>query len=188
VNAGYLLDRTGEGTVTDELVTITLARDRDAAITALFTVHHARLVALAKLLVDDMATAEDVVQDAFAALHRRWPWIQDKAAALQYLHASVVNGARSSLRRRRVVRSVRLEPPPPVPSPESSFVASEDGHALQVALARLPLRQRQVVVLRYYLDWSEKEIADALSISRGSVKQHTSRAMTALSTQLEAVR
>jgi RNA polymerase sigma-70 factor (sigma-E family) len=188
MNAGYLGDRTWGDDVADNEVTITLAPERDTAITALFVAHHARLVGLARLLVDDMATAEDVVQDAFASLYRRWPWLRDKAAALYYLHASVANGSRSSLRRRRVARSVTLEPAGTVPSAEASMVAAEDGRALRTALARLPLRQRQVIVLRYYLDWSEKEIADALAISRGSVKKHTSRAMTALSSQLESVR
>lgn len=183
----YLSDR-GWGDVVTEQVSFELIQDRDAAVTALFLAHHARLVGLARLLVDDMPTAEDVVQDAFAALHRRWLWIRDKRAALYYLQASVANGARSNLRHRRVTRSVTLTAPGAVVSAETSVVATEDRRTLQTALAALPLRQRQVVVLRYYLDWSEREIADTLNISCGSVKQHTSRAMAALSSRLEATR
>ena len=172
----------------EDQVTLALARDRDEAITALFVAHHARLIGLARLLVDDLPTAEDVVQDSFASLYRRWPWIRDKSASLSYLQASVANGARSSLRRRRTARTTTLELPGVAPSAEAAVVEAEDGQVLRKALARLPLRQRQVIVLRYYLDWSEKEIASTLTISSGSVKQHTSRAMAALSKQLEAAR
>jgi RNA polymerase sigma-70 factor (sigma-E family) len=174
--------------VAEDQVTLALSQDRDDAITALFVAHHARLVGLARLLVDDLPTAEDVVQDAFASLYRRWPWIRDKSASLSYLQASVANGARSNLRRRRTVRSTTLEPPGATTSAEAAVIEAEDNQALRRALAQLPLRQRQVIVLRYYLDWSEKEIASTLTISSGSVKQHTSRAMAALSKHLEAAR
>jgi RNA polymerase sigma-70 factor (sigma-E family) len=165
-----------------------LPRGRDGAVSALFIAHHARLVGLARLIVDDLPTAEDVVQDAFASLYRRWPWLRDKPAALFYLEAAVANGAKSNLRRRRTVRLARLEGPVVIPSAESTVVASVDNQALRLALTRLPLRQRQVIVLRYYLGWSETEIAERLAISRGSVKQHASRAMSTLSAQLEAAR
>jgi len=165
-----------------------LPRDRDDAVSALFSAHHARLVGLARLLVDDLGTAEDVVQDAFTSLYRRWPWIRDHAAALSYLQASVANGARSALRRRRTVRLVRVERPPDVPSAEASAVAHDEHRRIISALGLLPLRQRQVLVLRYYLDQSEAEIAATLSISKGSVKQHASRAIAALTAQLEAAR
>ena len=165
-----------------------LPRDRDEAISALFVTHHARLVGLARLLVDDLPTAEDVVQDAFTSLYRRWPWIRDHSAALSYLQASVANGARSSLRRRRTVRSTVLEEPADMPSAESTAVDHDDHRRLVHALAQLPVRQRQVLVLRYYLDQSEAEIATTLSISRGSVKQHASRGLAALSGRLEAAR
>lgn len=167
---------------------VALPRNRDDAISALFVTHHARLVGLARLLVDDLPTAEDVVQDAFTSLYRRWPWIRDHAAALSYLHASVANGARSNLRRRRTVRTTVLETPPDTPSAESTVVAHDDQRRVVSALAQLPVRQRQVLVLRYYLDQSEAEIAATLSISRGSVKQHASRGLAALSGRLEAAR
>ena len=162
-----------------------LPRGRDAAVSALFMAHHARLVGLARLLVDDMPSAEDVVQDAFASLYRRWPWLRDKSAALQYLQASVANGARSTLRRRRTAREAQIGPPRSVPSAESTYVQSEADIALRTALTGLPRRQREVIVLRYYQGLSEAEIADVLTISRGSVKQHASRALNTLAVQLE---
>src|SRR5437868_6387570 len=79
--------------------------DADAAVAALFSAHRLHLVRLALLLVDDLETAEDVVQDAFAAVHRRWSAIAAPEAALGYLRTSVVNGSRSVLRRRRTVRA-----------------------------------------------------------------------------------
>ena len=167
---------------------IALPQDRDEAVAALFAAHHARLVGLAQLLVDDLPTAEDVVQDAFTALYRRWPWIRDRSAALSYLQASVANGGRSSLRRRRTVRATDLGKPGVAPSAESSAVANDDRRRLIAALRTLPPRQRQVLVLRYYLEQSEAEIAQSLSISRGSVKQHASRALAALNARLEAAR
>jgi len=166
------------------------AVDRDSAVTALFTAHHRRLVVLAQMLVDDAGTAEDVVQDAFAALYRRWPFLRDKGAAIGYVQSSVVNGARSHLRRRR---GVRFEPVdnaanPAAPAADEQVLQGEAQRALAAGLAALPMRQRQVVVLRYYLDQSEAEIASTLSISRGSVKKHASRALVALASLLEGQR
>jgi DNA-directed RNA polymerase specialized sigma24 family protein len=83
---------------------IALPTDRTAAVSALFYAHHAQLVGLARLLVDDLPTAEDVVQDAFADLYRRWYLLRDRGAVQAYLRTSVTNGARSRLRHRRVAR------------------------------------------------------------------------------------
>ena len=168
--------------------TTTLPRDREGAVAMLFATHHARLVGLARLLVDDLATAEDVVQDAFTSLYRRWPWIRDHDAALSYLQASVANGARSNLRRRRTARKALLDTTPDEPSAETAAIAHDEQRQLVAALATLSLRQRQVLVLRYFLDQSESEIAHTLSISRGSVKQHASRGLATLSGALEAAR
>lgn len=166
----------------------TLPRDREDAVAALFATHHARLVGLARLLVDDLATAEDVVQDAFTSLYRRWPWIRDHSVALSYLQTSVANGARSHLRRRRTMRKTVLEAMPDEPSAESAAITHDENRRLVAALATLSLRQRQVLVLRYFLDQSESEIADTLSISRGAVKQHASRGLATLSGAMEAAR
>ncbi len=164
-----------------------LPTDPHEAVTALFVAHHRRLVGLAYLLLEDLETAEDVVQDAFSGLYRRWSWIRDPTAALAYLQTSVANGARSSLRRKRR-RPLTYERERDVPSAESSVLSRDELHRVEEAVLRLPERQRQVLVLRYYLDQSEAEIAATLSISRGSVKQHASRALAALTLRLEATR
>jgi RNA polymerase sigma-70 factor (sigma-E family) len=160
--------------------------DRDTAVVALFAAHHRRLVGLARLLVDDLPTAEDVVQEAFTALYHRWSRLRDPQSAASYLQSSVLNGARSSLRRRRTVRNVVFEKPVPLPSAEQTAVGHETHRELIKSIGLLPGRQREVLVLRYYLDLSEFEIAAALSISRGSVKKHASRALSTLSSRLEA--
>jgi RNA polymerase sigma-70 factor (sigma-E family) len=163
-----------------------LPADRDHAITALFATYHRQLVGFAILLVDDLATAEDVVQDAFLALHRRWSWMRDPQAAYEYLRTSVLNGARSQLRRRRVRTRVGERSQSPGASAESIAVDRAEHDDVAAALAKLPTRQRQVLVLRYYLDQTEAEIAQVLSISPGSVKQHAARGLAALTARLEA--
>ncbi|MBC8090525.1 MAG: SigE family RNA polymerase sigma factor [Pseudonocardia sp.] len=147
----------------------------------LYRDHRVRLVRLAVLLVDDPATAEDVVQEAFAGLHRHWTGLRDEAAAVGYLRTAVVNGSRSVLRRRRTARE--YVPPHQVNarSAESLAMLSAEHQAVVDALATLPPRQREVLVLRYYGGMSEAEIADATGISRGTVKSTASRALDAVS-------
>jgi RNA polymerase sigma-70 factor (sigma-E family) len=163
-----------------------LPRGADEGVTALYRVHATALRRVAILLVDDRETAEDVVQDAFVRLHRRWLFLHDQDKALAYLRTSVVNGSRSRLRRRRTERAYV----PPVagehPSAEHTVLRSADLRAVADGLTRLPRRQREVLVLRYYLDLSEAEIAGSLGISRGSVKSHASRGVAALAAELGA--
>jgi RNA polymerase sigma-70 factor (sigma-E family) len=147
----------------------------------LYRDHRMRLVRLAILLVDDPATAEDVVQEAFAGLHRHWAGLRDEAAAIGYLRTAVVNGSRSVLRRRRTARE--YVPPHQVNarSAESLAMLSAEHQAVVDALATLPPRQREVLVLRYYGGLSEAEIAEATGITRGTVKSTASRALDAVS-------
>ncbi|MDN5748385.1 MAG: SigE family RNA polymerase sigma factor [Pseudonocardia sp.] len=147
----------------------------------LYRDHRMRLVRLAVLLVDDPSTAEDVVQEAFAGLHRHWTGLRDEAAAVGYLRTAVVNGSRSVLRRRRTARE--YVPPHQVNarSAESLAMLSAEHQAVVDALATLPPRQREVLVLRYYGGLSEAEIAEATGISRGTVKSTASRALDAVS-------
>lgn len=156
-----------------------------AAVTMLFHLHYRRLVGLAALMVDDRETAEEVAQDAFEALYRHWSQLRDPGAAVEYLNRSVVNGSRSRLRRRLV--QLRHDPPEAgvAQSAETIQVERSAQQALVAAIRALPRRQREVVVLRYFLDLSEEQIADWLGVSKGSVKTHTSRAVAALHTQLE---
>jgi RNA polymerase sigma-70 factor (sigma-E family) len=164
------------------------AGDRDTIVSELFVGHHRRLVGLASLLVGDRRTAEDVVQEAFVGLYRRWRQVRDPDAALRFLTQSVVNGGRDSLRRRRRAGTAVLRLVPRselVESAEHTVVVRQAADRLWAAITTLPVRQRQVLVLRYYLDQSEAEIADTLGLSRGSVKKHASRGITALAQELE---
>jgi RNA polymerase sigma-70 factor (sigma-E family) len=154
----------------------------DEAVTHLYSGHYSPLVRLATMLLADQGRAEEVVQDAYVSLHGRWAGLADPDRAVAYLRTSVVNGARSQLRRRAVAARHRPVPPGPVGSAESSALAAEERRELLAALDGLPNRQREVLLLRYYLDLSEADIADTLRISRGAVKTHSSRGIAALRT------
>ena len=160
------------------------ATTRDEPPPTITDLYHARrlaMVRLAVLLVDDLHTAEDVVQDAFAALYRRHgSTLTDITNATAYLHTAVVNAARSVLRRRDTVRRHVPLSQPPAPDVDERLMLAEEHRLVIRGLHRLPTRQREVVVLRYWLNLSEAEIAETLSISRGTVKSTASRALTAL--------
>jgi RNA polymerase sigma-70 factor (sigma-E family) len=143
----------------------------------LYRDHRMRLVRLAVLLVDEPATAEDVVQEAFAGLHRHWAGLRDEAAAVGYLRTAVVNGSRSVLRRRRTAREYVAPHQVNARSAESLAMLSAEHQAVVDALGTLPPRQREVLVLRYYGGLSEAEIAEAAGITRGTVKSTASRAL-----------
>jgi len=162
---------------------------RTEAISELFRAHHRRLIGLAALLVDDRLTAEDVVQEAFAGLYRRWNHLRDHQAAVTYLNRAVVNRGRDQLRHGRTVDSGlrRLTPvSEELASAEHAVVEHDQADQLWESIRRLPHRQRQVLVLRYYLDQSEAEIAETLQVTPGSVKKHASRGLATLARSLEA--
>lgn len=159
---------------------------RHEGVAAVFDAHYSHLVRLARHLVDDPSDAEDVVMDAFAGLSRRWRHVRRTDEAFFYLRASVVNGARSRLRR---VRVARLRRPTQVerdaaPAEQLAMIHLEHDAVVR-ALRGLPRRQREVLVLRYYDEASEAEIADTLGIGLGSVKAHASRGLHALAERLE---
>ena len=161
------------------------AWDASDAVTEIYTTHYNQLVRLAVMLVHDVQTAEEVVQDAFEAMHMAWRRLRDREKALSYLRQAIVNRSRSVLRHRKVVE---LHPPKPAPDEQSAEHAALtliERSAVTSALRTLPGRQREAVVLRYYGDFSEADIATAMGISRGAVKSHTARAMAALKTILE---
>lgn len=155
-------------------------RNRDQAVEALFRREYGRMLLFARVIVDDRASAEDVVQDAFAGLYGHWSSLKDDHAAVSYLRTTVANRARSHLRRRRTARSYLTPPAVDEPSAEQEAVRSDDHRRVLNALRRLPKRQREVLVLRYFFDLTEAQIAYELQISRGSVKQHASRGLAAL--------
>ncbi|MEU8888728.1 sigma-70 family RNA polymerase sigma factor [Streptomyces sp. NPDC048442] len=156
------------------------------SLTELYRARRLDMVRLALFLVDDLHTAEDVVQDAFAAVCRKYgtslDGLQNPGA---YLHTAVVNAARSVLRRRRTARA--YTPPhqghgPPV---DEELLLAEEHRQVLDALARLTHRQREVLVLRYWSELTEAQIAQTLGMSRGTVKSTASRALDALEKKLE---
>jgi len=151
-------------------------------VTALYQAHALSLARLALLLLGDSAAAQDVVQDAFFGLYRRWDKLANTGAAPAYLRTSVLNGCRTAMRRRS-----RREVPPdgrPAESAEAAVLVSEQHRAVLAAIQRLPARQREALVLRYYLDMTEGQAADAMRVSRGTVKSTTSRAVAAVARML----
>jgi RNA polymerase sigma-70 factor (sigma-E family) len=159
--------------------------DADRAVTAIYSEHYRSLVRLAALLVRDVATAEEVVQDSFVAMHGAWRRLRESDKALSYLRQSVVNRSRSVLRHRVVVDRNAPKPAPDMPSAEQGAISLLERSAVINALRTLPPRQREALVLKYYADLSEAQIASAMGISRGAVKSHTARAMTSLRAVLE---
>ena len=162
------------------------AREGDAGLPELFHAHYRGLLALAVLVTDDRATAEDLVQEAFARLHGRD--LADPDRALAYLRATVLNLSRSRLRRLRTARKHVRPDDRVLPSAEDDVVLRSDQRAVVDALRTLSPRQRQALVLRYWADMSEAQVAAAMGLSNGAVKSHTSRGLAALRTALEAYR
>ena len=157
------------------------AGDRRQHVTALYQAHALGLVRLAVLMVGDQPTAEDVVQDAFLALYRRWPTLKDPDRALAYAPRQraqrLPDGAPGQLPPRRDRPGRRRDD---AESAEETALLGEANREVLPALRRLPARQREAVVLRYYLDMTEDQAAQAMQVSRGTVKSATSRGLAAL--------
>jgi len=157
--------------------------DAARAVTALYGAHAVAMIRIALIVLGDRAAAEDVVQDAFFGLYRRWGKLADPANALTYVRSAVLNGCRDALKGR--VRRDRRDRAAAqswqaVDSAEASALVSEDHRRILAAIRQLPDRQREALVCRFYLDLSEEETALAMGISRGTVKSTTSRAVVAL--------
>ncbi len=167
------------------LGTVATEWDADRAVTEIYGTHYRSLVRLAMLLVRDVATAEEVVQDSFVAMHGAWRRLRDNEKALSYLRQSVVNRSRSVLRHRVVVDRNAPKPPPDMPSAEHGALALLERSAVIEALRGLPGRQREALVLRYYLDLPEAQIASTMGISKGTVRSHVARAIASLRAVLE---
>jgi RNA polymerase sigma-70 factor (sigma-E family) len=148
------------------------------AVTALYQEYSLGLIRLAVVMLGDRAAAEDVVQEAFYGLYRRWHTLTDTAKALSYVRSSVLNGSRTALRRRS--RQAHESPTAPAPSAEAAVLIGEEHREVLAAIRRLPDRQREVLVLRFYLDLDEAEIARSMGISRSTVRSTTSRGLAAL--------
>jgi RNA polymerase sigma-70 factor (sigma-E family) len=147
--------------------------------------HAITLIRAAKLLLRDQQSAEDVVQDAFLSLYRALPRLSDHEQILPYLRTAVINRARSVLRARSRAQRHPAQPDVPEWSAEAAAMVREDQRAVLRAVAGLPRRAREVLVLRYYLDLSDSEIAATLGVSRGTVSSAASRALAALGRDLK---
>jgi RNA polymerase sigma factor (sigma-70 family) len=173
-----------------------------ATVAALYAEHALGLTRLAVVMTGDRAAAEDIVQDAFLGLYRRWDRLPDMTAPLAYLRVSVVNGGRTALRRRSRLRlrpgavaDDGLDEVTPAggwgpaarlaESAEARALLSEQERTVAAALRKLPQRQREALVLRYYLDLSVEQTAQAMGVSPGTVKSATHRALAAVGRTLK---
>jgi RNA polymerase sigma-70 factor (sigma-E family) len=163
------------------------AGSAEQAVTELYQAHALGMIRLAHIMLGDRQSAEDVVQDAFCGLYRRWSGLADTASAVHYVRSSVLNSCRSALRRRRSSQAGyrKLGQQPTVLSAESAALTSEERREVMAALRRLPARQREALVLRFYLDASAEEAAATMGISASSVRSATHRALATLARMLQ---
>lgn len=153
--------------------------ERACAVTALYAEHALGLIRMAHIMLGNPARAEDIVQDAFCGLYRRWPHLGDQSRALGYVRSSVLNGCRSALRLRPTVELEETHQPP-AGSAETALLKTEERAEVLRALRRLPDRQREVLTLRFYLDLPDDQIAAAMGIGRGTVRSAAHRGLVAL--------
>lgn len=146
---------------------------------SLYTNHYLKLVRTAALLTDDRGVAEEVVQEAFSQIIARWQSI-DPDKALAYLYRAVSNGSKSTLRRRRTARAYIPDAQGPTGGADEPALRAAGFEVLLGAVSRLPPRQRQVLVLRYYGELTVAETAEALSIKASAVAVATHHALKAL--------
>lgn len=153
----------------------------------LFRREGASLVRLARLFTDDRAAAEDLVQEAFVRLFRSADRIRDLHGAASYLRSIVLNLARDH--NRRGLMSLRhqeaLTPEASPEAPEDRILLDAEQARVIEALRSLPPRQRDCLVLRFYLELSGPEIAETVGISANSVKTHCRRGLASLRALLE---
>jgi RNA polymerase sigma-70 factor (sigma-E family) len=161
----------------------------EAGVTALYEASALGLIRMAYVVLGDLPSAEDVVQEAFYGLYRRWDRLADPAGATYYVRTSVLNGCRSALRHRAVRRGFLqhrpLADPPPAVSAETVVLGGEEREDVIRALRRLPDRQREVLVLRFYAELPDEEIGRVMGIRPGTVRSTAFRALDALGRALK---
>ena len=155
-------------------------------LTETYRAHYRSLLGLAALLLDDTASCEDVVQEAFIRVHSARKRVRDPEKTLAYLRQTVVNLSRSALRRRILGLKLLSKPMPDMASAEEGAYDQLERDSLIKAMKGLQRRQREVLVLRYFADMTEAQVAETLGISLGSVKAYGSRGIAALRTAMEA--
>jgi RNA polymerase sigma-70 factor (sigma-E family) len=155
-------------------------------LTETYRAHYRSLLGLAALLLDDTASCEDVVQEAFIRVHSARSRVRDPEKTLAYLRQTVVNLSRSALRRRILGLKLLSKPMPDMASAEEGAYEILERDQLKAAMRTLQRRQREVLVLRYFVDMTEAQVAETLGISLGSVKAYGSRGLAALRVAMEA--
>jgi RNA polymerase sigma-70 factor (sigma-E family) len=158
----------------------------EGAVTELYQAHALGLTRLAYVMLGDRPAAEDVVQEAFCGLYRRWSRLSNQASAVRYVRSSVLNGCRSVLRRNisRASRPLTGHQPAEL-SAESVVLTGEERREVMRALRRLPRRQREALVLKFYLDLSAAETAATMGISPSSARSAITRGLASLGRMLE---
>ena len=184
--AGHLVPAMETTATPAVLVSVPVSRAADDAVTALYAAHYGSLVRLAALLArGDKAVAEEVVQDSFVAMHSVWRQLGNSDRAVPYLLRAVVNRSRSVWRQGLVVDRDALPPSPGPPGAEPGAIALLERSAVVAALLGLSPPQREALVLRYYWDLPDAQIASAMQVSVSAVKVHLARARSALHRVLE---
>ncbi|MEU9087777.1 SigE family RNA polymerase sigma factor [Streptomyces sp. NPDC048357] len=172
--------------VTAEVTVEVVAGTTVDHLTATYQAHYRSLLGLAALLLDDTASCEDVVQEAFIRVHSARNRVRDREKTLAYLRQTVVNLSRSALRRRILGLKLLSKPMPDMASAEEGAYDQLERDDLIKAMRGLQRRQREVLVLRYFADMTEAQVAETLGISLGSVKAYGSRGIAALRVAMEA--
>ncbi|OKK18593.1 RNA polymerase subunit sigma-24 [Streptomyces sp. CB00455] len=179
-------ERAAEAEAEAEAVTEVVAGTTVDHLTETYQAHYRSLLGLAALLLDDTASCEDVVQEAFIRVHSARSRVRDRDKTLAYLRQTVVNLSRSALRRRILGLKLLSKPMPDMASAEEGAYDQLERDDLIKAMRGLQRRQREVLVLRYFADMTEAQVADTLGVSLGSVKAYGSRGIAALRVAMEA--
>jgi RNA polymerase sigma-70 factor (sigma-E family) len=186
-------ERVGEPVAVDDGVAVVDVRaTRDEVLARCYAEEYERLVGLARILVDRRGDAEEIVQEAFVRTYAGWRRVRDPRDPGPYLRQTVVNLARTGLRRRLVERRYRdraevaLAPSETTTArPDEAAATRDRDERLAVAVRGLPRRQREAVALRYFEHLSTAETAAAMGCSDGAVKGYLNRALTTLRAQVE---
>jgi len=160
------------------------AEEAAVAVSALYQATAVELIRLAYVILGDRQAAEDVVQDAFCNLFRRWDDLSHVEGAGYYVRVSVLNACRSALRH-RAIRGRRVLYELPAPSVEAAVLGSEERAELIRAVDRLPRRQRETLILSYYLDLPDDEVATLMGVGMSSVRSARHRALETLARNLK---
>jgi RNA polymerase sigma-70 factor (sigma-E family) len=158
----------------------------EVAVGALYQGSAVSLIRLAYVMLGDRSSAEDVVQEAFCSLYRRWDRLAQADSALYYVRSAVLNGCRSVLRSRgRAERRSAVTYELATVSAEAVVLSAEEREEVIRAVGRLPYRQREALVLRFYLDLSDEQIARVMGIRQSTVRSTVHRGLEALSRALK---